>query len=90
MSAEQLNDPAVLYGYGAAMLMTHVLNRCGNDLSRENILRQATNIKDLELPMGLPGTRINTSPDNYFPIREMQLTRFNGESWQPFGDLVRD
>jgi branched-chain amino acid transport system substrate-binding protein len=71
MGAEQLNDPAVVHGYGAAMPMTHVLKQCGEDLSRENILHQATNIKDLELPMGLPGTRINTSPDNYFPIRQM-------------------
>jgi branched-chain amino acid transport system substrate-binding protein len=90
MSPEQLTDPAVLYGYGAAMLMTHVLRQCSDDLSRENILRQATNIKDFELPVGLPGTRINTSPENYFPIRQMQLSTFNGESWEPFGDVVRD
>jgi branched-chain amino acid transport system substrate-binding protein len=90
MSAEQLRDPLVLYGYSAAMLMAHVLKQCGEDLSRENILRQATNIKDLELPMGLPATRINTAPDNYFPIRQMQLTKFNGESWEPFGDLISD
>jgi branched-chain amino acid transport system substrate-binding protein len=90
MSPEQLADPAVVYGYGVAMLMTYVLKQCGDDLSRENILRQATNIKEFELPIGLPGTRINTSPENYFPNRQMQLTRFNGESWEPFGEVVRD
>jgi branched-chain amino acid transport system substrate-binding protein len=68
--------------------MVHVLERCGDDLSRENILRQALAIKDLELPMLLPGIKINTSPDNYFLIRQMQLLRFNGEIWEPFGELI--
>jgi branched-chain amino acid transport system substrate-binding protein len=54
----------------------------------ENILRQAIAIKDLELPMLLPGVKINTSPDNYFLIRQMQLARFNGEMWEPFGELI--
>ena len=90
MTPAQLTDPAVVYGFVAATLMTHVLKQCGDDLSRENILRQATNIKDFELPMGLPGTKINTSPENYFPIRQMQLSKFNGENWEPFGDLMSD
>jgi branched-chain amino acid transport system substrate-binding protein len=68
--------------------MVHVLEQCGDDLSRENILRQALAIKDLELPMLLPGVKINTSPDNYFLIRQMQLARFNGEIWEPFGELI--
>ena len=67
-----------------------LLKQCGEDLSRENIMRQATNIKNLELPMGLPGARINTSSDNYYPYRQMQLSRFNGESWELFGDLLSD
>jgi branched-chain amino acid transport system substrate-binding protein len=53
-------------------------------------MRQAANIKDLELPMLLPGIRVNTSPDNFYPIRQLQLSRFNGESWELFGDLIRD
>ena len=56
--------------------------------SRENILRQAANLRDVELPMLLPGIKINTSPDNYFPIRQLQLARFNGESWELFGQLI--
>jgi hypothetical protein len=63
-------------------------SNAANDLSRENILRQALAIKDLELPMLSPGIQINTSPDNYFLIRQMQLARFNGEMWEPFGDLI--
>jgi ABC-type branched-subunit amino acid transport system substrate-binding protein len=90
MSETQLRDPVVAYGFLAATLMTHVLKQCGDDLSRENILRQATNIRDFELPMGLAGTRVNTSPENYFPIRQLQLSRFNGENWVPFGDLMSD
>ena len=53
-------------------------------------MRQATNIKDLELPLLLPGIKVNTSPDNYFPIRQMQLQRFNGVSWDQFGDVMGD
>ena len=59
-----------------------MLKQCGDDLSRDNIMKQATNIKDLELPMLLPGIKINTSPDNYSPIRQMQLHTFDGESWE--------
>ena len=51
-------------------------------------MRQAANLKDLELPMLLPGIKVNTSPDNYYPIRQMQLATFNGESWELFGDLI--
>jgi branched-chain amino acid transport system substrate-binding protein len=76
------------YGYGAAMVLEQVLKQCGNDLSRENIMRQAANLKELELPMLLPGITVNTAPDNFFPIRQMQLTRFNGQSWELFGDII--
>ena len=68
--------------------MAQVLDQCDNYLSRENIMKQAANIKDLVLPMGLPGGTINTSPDNFSPIRQMQLSKFNGESWQLFGELL--
>jgi branched-chain amino acid transport system substrate-binding protein len=88
LSATDLNDSNAIYGFDAAILMTSVLKACGDDLSRENILAQATNIKDLELPMLLPGIKINTSPTNYSPIRQMQLQTFNGESWELFGDIL--
>ena len=82
-------DANAVYGYGVATLMTHVLKQCGNDLSRDNILAQATNIKDLHQGMMLPGQVLNTSPTNYSPIRQMQLASFNGESWDLFGDLLQ-
>jgi branched-chain amino acid transport system substrate-binding protein len=88
MSPVELNDANSAYGFGAAQTMVQVLKQAGNDLSRENILKQAANIKDLQLPMLLPGMKINTSPTNYSPIRQMQLATFDGESWQLFGDLI--
>ena len=88
MTPTDIREGIAVYGFTVAAMMVHVLEQCGDDLSRENILRQALNIKDLELPMLLPGIKINTSLDNYYPIRQLQLTRFNGEIWEPFGELI--
>ena len=88
MSARDLVDSNTIYGYDAAVCMVHVLKRCGDDLSRANILKQATNIASLDLPMLLPGVTINTSPDNYNAIRQMRLQRFDGASWELFGDIL--
>ena len=81
-------DNGYVYGYGLALLMAHVLEQCGNDLSRENIMRQATNLHDLEGPLLLPGMHVNTSPTNYHPIQQMQLARWNGKTWERFGELI--
>jgi branched-chain amino acid transport system substrate-binding protein len=81
-------DSNAVYAYSAAATMIQVLKQCGNDLSRDNVMKQAANLKDLELPLLLPGMRINTSPTNYSPIRQMQLASFDGESWQLFGELL--
>jgi branched-chain amino acid transport system substrate-binding protein len=89
MSPNDLIDSNAVYGFGAAATMIQVLKQCGNDLSRDNVMKQAANLKDLELPMALPGIKINTSPDNYSPIRQEQLALFNGESWEPFGELLQ-
>ena len=88
LTAADLIDFNATVAFGVAAMLVQVLKQCGDNLSRENIMRQATNIEDLELPMLLPGVRANTSPDNFYPIRQMQLSRFNGESWELFGDLV--
>jgi branched-chain amino acid transport system substrate-binding protein len=88
MTPGDLIDANAVYGFGAAATMAQVLKQCGNDLSRDSIMKQAANIKDLELPMFLPGMKINTSPENFSPIRQEQLASFNGESWAPFGDLL--
>jgi branched-chain amino acid transport system substrate-binding protein len=62
--------------------------RAGNDLSTENIHRQAYSIKDLELPMLLPGIKVNTAPDDHMPIKQMQFMRFDGKQWERFGQVL--
>ena len=88
MSQKEFIDVNATYAFGAAQVMIHVLKQCGNDLSRENIMKQAASIKDFEVPILLNGMTINTSPTNFSPIRQMQLARFDGESWRLFGDLI--
>ncbi len=76
-----------VYGYTAAQTMVRVLQQCGDQLTRENIMKQAADL-DLHLPMLLPGVRVSTGPTQFFPIREMQLARFNGQIWQLFGKVI--
>ena len=76
------------YGYGVAATLVQVLKQCGADLSRERIMKEAANLHDFELPTLLPGIKINTAPDNFYPIRQMQLARFSGETWELFGDVI--
>ena len=90
MSPADLADVNAIAGWGIAQMLVRVLQQCGDDLSRENIMRQATNLKDFVTPMLLPGIKINTSPDNYFPIRQLQMVRFNGVNWELFGDVMTD
>jgi len=77
-----------VYGYSAAQTLVQVLRQCGDDLTRENVMREAANLHDLQLPMMLPGILINTGPTNFRPIRQMQLQRFDGERWVLFGGVV--
>jgi ABC-type branched-subunit amino acid transport system substrate-binding protein len=82
-----LHDTNYVNAYNSAMALEAVLKACGDDLSTENILKQTYAIKDLELPMLLPGIKINTSPTDHVPVDQMQFMRFNGKSWDRFGDL---
>ena len=75
-------------GYSSAQLMVDVLKRCGDELTRKNLLRQAADIKDLQLPMMLPGIKINTGAKDYLLVEQAQLMRFDGERWVRFGDIV--
>ena len=81
-------DSAYLYAYDVSLTLVQVLRQCGNDFSRANIMRQATSLHDLEIPTLLPGIRVNTSPTNYHPIRQMQLVRWDGKTWARFGELI--
>jgi branched-chain amino acid transport system substrate-binding protein len=82
--------PGYVNGYNSAAAMVQVLKQAGSDLSRENIMRQAANLRDLELPMLLPGIKVSTSPTDYYPVQQLQLMRFDGKRWVRFGDLVYD
>ena len=75
-------------GYTAAQLMALVLQNCGDDLSRDNVIRQATSLNGVTMPMLLPGIRIYTDPHNVTPIRQIQMARFDGKSWVLFGDVL--
>ncbi len=83
-----LDDQANAYAYNVAILMAHVFKQCGNDLSRENIMKQAASLKNVELPLLLPGIKTNTSPDDFAPIEQEQLAKFDGERWVLFGELI--
>ena len=82
------NNILNVYGYVLARLLTHVLERCGDELTRDNLLRQATSISDLRLDMLLPGVAITTAPDNYFPFRQLQPLQFDGARWRPLGPVI--
>ncbi|MFN4087510.1 MAG: ABC transporter substrate-binding protein [Alphaproteobacteria bacterium] len=82
------NSTFTVYGYLAAQTMEHVLRQAGDELTRENVMRQAASIQDLELGMMLPGIKINTGPKDFFPIEQMQLARFTGKKWELFGEII--
>jgi ABC-type branched-subunit amino acid transport system substrate-binding protein len=82
------NDQLNMYGYAAAASLVHILKACGDDLTRENVMKVAANLKDVEIPMLLPGIRLNTSANDFGPIAEMRLAKFDGTRWVLFGDLL--
>jgi branched-chain amino acid transport system substrate-binding protein len=81
-------DGNYITGFDVGMILVQVLKQCGNDLSRENIMRQATNLKNLELPALYTGIRVNTSPTNYHTLRQVQLMRWDGRLWVRFGEVL--
>jgi branched-chain amino acid transport system substrate-binding protein len=76
------------YGYSVAQTMAQVLKQAGDNLTRENVMKEAANLKNLELGMLLPGIKINTSPTDFFPIDDQQMMRFTGELWETFGPIL--
>ena len=83
-----LADSGNTYGYSAARLMAQVLKQCGDNLTRENVMKQAANIKNFDSGMGLPGILMNTSPTSFAPIQAVQLMRFDGKTWELFGEVI--
>jgi branched-chain amino acid transport system substrate-binding protein len=82
------DDSYAIFGYAAAETLFQVLRQCGNDLSRENIMRQAASLKNYRSPIILPGIAINTGPTDFHPIKQMRLVQFDGTAWQPIGDVI--
>jgi branched-chain amino acid transport system substrate-binding protein len=82
------NDLNCTYALAVAQLTAHVLKQAGDNLTRENIMRQATSLKDLPLPMLLPGVTVSTSPQDYVPVSAVRVSRFDGTRWVGFGEPV--
>jgi len=83
-----MSDSFNSYGYAAAATLEQVLRQCGDDLTRENVMKQAANLKDVHIPMLQPGVLVNTSPTDFYPIEQGVLSRFNGATWETFGPVV--
>src|ERR1700730_611520 len=82
------DDSAAVYGYAAAETLAQVLKQCGDDLSRENVMRQAASLRAYQASVALPGVTIRTSPEDYRPIKQVRLVQFDGRTWQPIGDVI--
>ena len=81
-------DASVVYGYGVAQTMVKVLEMCGDNLTRENVMKQAASLKGFAPDTLLPGVTISTSPTDFAPIEQLQMMRFKGEKWELFGDII--
>jgi branched-chain amino acid transport system substrate-binding protein len=82
------SDASVMFGYTAAQGLVHVLKACGDNLTRENVMKQAASIKDLELGGLLPGVKVNTSATDFAPLSQLQLQKFKGDTWERFGEIL--
>src|SRR5579864_9537244 len=78
------------FGYSTSQLLIHPLQQCGDDLTRENVMKQATSLKDVVLDLALPGIKANTSPTDYRVNKQLQMEKFNGERWELFGPILED
>jgi branched-chain amino acid transport system substrate-binding protein len=81
-------DNSVIYGFSVAQTMEHVLRKCGDNLTRENVMKQAASVRDFAPSTFLPGIKINTSATDFAPVEQLQLMKFKGERWELFGDVI--
>jgi branched-chain amino acid transport system substrate-binding protein len=88
MAGSNQADANHIYGYAVSFLMHETLKKCGDNLTRENVMRQAANHQKLRVPLLLPGILVNTSPTDFYPVQAVQLQRFKGETWELFGDVL--
>jgi branched-chain amino acid transport system substrate-binding protein len=82
------NDSNVVYGFALGRTLQQLLTQCDGDFTRENVMKQAAGLKDVAIPVLLPGITLNTGPRDYRPIQKMQLQRWDGASWVRFGGLI--
>jgi branched-chain amino acid transport system substrate-binding protein len=88
MPGAEKSDSGLVYGYGAAQTLHKVLEMCGDNLTRENVMKQAASLRDFAPDTLLPGVKINTSPTDFAPIEQLQMMRFKGEKWDLFGEII--
>ena len=90
MPGQDPYDTSLVTGYHGAMLMVRILEQCGDDLSRANVMRQAANLRQVQLPMLLPGITVDTGADDFLPYQQLRMQRFDGQRWVMFGDIIGD
>jgi branched-chain amino acid transport system substrate-binding protein len=88
LAGSDITNTSYLTGYQQGMVLEQILRQCGDDFSRENIIKQAKSLRDFNLPTALPGVRINTSESNNMIWTQLQLQRWNGSRWEQFGDIL--
>ena len=88
MPGANQEDGNYIYAYSVSFLMEQTLKKCGDDLTRENVMRQAANHQKLRVPLLLPGITVSTSPTDFYPVQAVQIARFKGETWDRFGDVM--
>ena len=88
MPGENTSDGNYVFAHAVATMMVETLKKCGDNLTRENVMKQAASFHSLQLPLVLPGITVNTSPTDYYPLQAVQLSRFKGESWDLFGEVM--
>jgi branched-chain amino acid transport system substrate-binding protein len=89
MPGADVTDASYVFAYSVSRAMMQVLKQCNGDFSRENVMKQAASLHDLEIPTLLPGIKVNTSPTNFHPIRAMQLEKWDGKTWVRFGPVIQ-
>jgi branched-chain amino acid transport system substrate-binding protein len=88
MPGANISDANLVYGYAAAQTMVQVLKQCGDDLTRENVMKQAASLRDFAPDTLLPGIKVNTGPNDFAPIEQLKMMQFKGERWDFFGDII--
>jgi branched-chain amino acid transport system substrate-binding protein len=88
MPGANISDANLVYGFAAAQTMVEVLKKCGDNLTRENVMKQAASLKDFTPDTLIPGIRINTSATDFAPIEQLKMMQFKGEKWELFGDII--